>query len=311
MQKSLGEHVMVKRILIASLCLLIVFSGCSSPPANSDKIQVTATTGMIADLVRQVGGEYVEVTELMGPGVDPHLYKASTRDVSKLDEADIIFYNGLQLEGKMTDILQKMKKNKPVIAVAESIDQKKLISVGHNQYDPHIWFDVTLWMEAAESVKQALIDIDPQHRNEYEKQAQQYRSQLQELDRDIRKQIESIPKDQRILITAHDAFSYMDRAYGLQVVALQGLNTASEYGLKDVQNLVNFIVQRKIKTVFIESSVPKKSIEAVVRGAQAKNWNVQIGGELYSDALGGPDSEADTYIKMVRYNVNTIVSSLK
>lgn len=304
---------MFKRyFLILSLGIWIFCFGCSSDTATkTNQIQVTTTTGMIADIVRQVGGRYVEVTELMGPGVDPHLYKASSGDISKLDKADLIFYNGLQLEGKMTEILQQIGKQKPVIAVAEQIDKKKLISTGHNQYDPHIWFDVKLWKEAVKQVEQGLIKADPQHQNEYQKQAQEYLEQLQKLDNDTKEQIKLIPKDQRILITAHDAFGYFGRAYGIEVVGLQGLSTASEYGLKDIQKLVDFIVEKKIKAVFIESSVPKKSIEAVVNGAKAKNWQVRIGGELYSDALGSPESHADTYVKMFRSNVDTIVSSLR
>lgn len=305
---------MSKRILwIVTFCIGWMFlAGCNAESSpQTKKIQVTATTGLIADLVRQVGGEYVEVTELMGPGVDPHLYKASTRDVTKLDQADLIFYNGLHLEGKMTHILSKIGRHKPVVAIAEHIDPKKLIPIGHHQYDPHIWFDISLWMEATEVVKQTLIKRDPQHTKQYQLQADQYRAQLQKLHLSTKKRIASIPKEQRILITAHDAFGYLDRTYGIKVVALQGLNTASEFGLKDVQNLVHFVVQKKIKTVFFESSLPRKSIEAVISGAKAKKWNVQIGGELYSDALGSPGSQADTYVKMIDYNVDTIVSSLK
>lgn len=304
---------MLKRYLSFLVVSLWIFCiGCSSETTtNTEQLQVTTTTGMIADIVKQVGGKHVEVTALMGPGVDPHLYKASAGDINKLEQADIIFYNGLYLEGKMTDILQQIAKKKTVIAVAEQIDKKKLIATGANQYDPHIWFDVSLWMEAVKQVEQGLSKADPTHQQDYQKQAQQYLDQLQALDREIKEQIQTIPKEQRILVTAHDAFGYFGRAYDIQVVGLQGLSTASEYGLKDVQRLVNLIVQKKIKAVFIESSVPKKSIEAVVNGAKAKNWQVNIGGELYSDALGGPGSEADTYIKMVRANVDTIVSSLR
>lgn len=306
--KTMLKHYL--SFLVVSLWIFCI--GCSSETTtNTEQLQVTTTTGMIADIVKQVGGKHVEVTALMGPGVDPHLYKASAGDINKLEQADIIFYNGLYLEGKMTDILQQIAKKKTVIAVAEQIDKKKLIATGANQYDPHIWFDVSLWMEAVKQVEQGLSKADPTHQQDYQKQAQQYLDQLQALDREIKEQIQTIPKEQRILVTAHDAFGYFGRAYDIQVVGLQGLSTASEYGLKDVQRLVNLIVQKKIKAVFIESSVPKKSIEAVVNGAKAKNWQVNIGGELYSDALGGPGSEADTYIKMVRANVDTIVSSLR
>lgn len=306
---------MLKRFLIIFHVFLLLFAlGCSSTDidaTHSDRLKVTTTTGMIADMVRQIGKDHVEVTQLMGPGVDPHLYKASSGDIDKLESADLIFYNGLYLEGKMGEILEKIGKQKSVIAVAEKIDQKKLIVTGDNEFDPHIWFDVRLWMEAIEQVEQGLIQADPKHHQDYQKEAQRYREELLALDEYTRKQIASIPKDQRILITAHDAFGYFGRAYGIEVIGLQGLSTASEYGLKDVQELVNVIVERKIKAVFIESSIPKKSIEAVVNGAKAKNWDVKIGGELYSDALGSPGSTGDTYLKMVRHNVDTIVSALK
>lgn len=305
---------MIKRFLILFSCSLLILSLGCTPLSFSKKpniLYVTTTTGMIADMVKQVGGKYVEVTELMGPGVDPHLYKASSGDISKLDQADLIFYNGLHLEGKMTKVLKQIGKQKPVIAVADQIDKKKLISTDDGQYDPHIWFDGQLWIEAVKQVEQGLIQADPKHRQEYQRQADQYVAVLQQLDQYTHQQIKSIPKKQRVLITAHDAFSYFGRAYGIEVVGLQGLSTASEYGLKDVQKLVNLIFQKKIKAVFIESSVPKQSIDAVVSGAKEKQWQVKIGGQLYSDALGSPGSNADSYAKMVHHNVDTIVTSLR
>lgn len=287
--------------------------GCniSSPQAGNGKLQVTTTTGMIADLVKNVGGNHVEVTALMGTGVDPHLYKASQGDIQKLDQSDLIFYNGLHLEGKMTEILEKIGRKKPVTAVSEKIDSSKLLNLGDGLHDPHIWFDVQLWMSAAEVVRDTLIKQDPSHKADYEKQAQAYLAELQKLDQEVKEQINSIPKEQRVLVTAHDAFSYFGRAYEVEVVGLQGISTAAEYGLKDVQNMVNLITNRKIKAVFVESSVPKRSIEAVVEGAKQKGHQVKIGGELYSDAMGKAGTPEGTYIGMVRANASTITNSLK
>ncbi|MBA4493334.1 metal ABC transporter solute-binding protein, Zn/Mn family [Paenactinomyces guangxiensis] len=292
---------------------LLFVSACGSSSAGKamGPLQVTTTTGMIADLVENVGGKHVQVTGLMGPGVDPHLYKASQGDIEKLDEADVIFYNGLHLEGKMTDIFTKMAHSKPVIPVAEKIDEKLLLETADGQNDPHIWFDVQLWMKATERVKEGLIEIDPAHKKDYEQQAAAYLKKLAELDQYAKQQLNTIPKERRVLVTAHDAFSYFGRAYEIEVVGLQGISTASEYGLKDVQRIVNLLTERKIKAVFVESSVSKRPIEAVVQGAKKKNHEVTIGGTLFSDAMGEKGTEEGTYIGMVRHNIDTIVKALK
>jgi len=293
---------------------MVTVSACGktqADPSQDGVIQVVATTGMVADIVREVGGDRVRVTSLMGPGVDPHLYKATQGDMAKLDQAELIFYNGLHLEGKMVKILKRMGRIKPVVPVAEKIDPKRLIRTEDGQPDPHVWFDVQLWITAVETVRDHLIQADPGRKADYEARAAAYIGELEDLDRYVRKQIASIPKKRRVLVTAHDAFGYFGRAYDIQVVGLQGINTASEYGLSDVQQLVNLLTERKIKAVFIESSVPKRSIEAVVKGAAAKGHRVSIGGELYSDALGEAGTPEGTYVGMIRHNVDTIVSALK
>jgi manganese/zinc/iron transport system substrate-binding protein len=279
---------------------------------NGGKLYIVTTTGMVADAVKQVVGEKAEVEALMSEGVDPHLYKPSQSDLPKLRKADIIFYNGLHLEGKMTEILEKLGQDKPVFALASTIPTSKLNLVqGSNTYDPHIWFDVSLWSSTIPFIAQKLIEKDAQNANFYQQNAQSYQKQLDSLHIEIQTNLQQIPQDSRVLITAHDAFGYFGKAYQVQVRGLQGISTVSEFGLKDVTDLVDFIVDKKIKAVFVESSVASKSIEAVILGCEKKNHKVKLGGTLFSDAMGAKSSPEGTYIGMVKYNVNTIVNALK
>jgi manganese/zinc/iron transport system substrate-binding protein len=292
--------------------LWITACNAATKPIDADGIvQVTATTGMIADMVTNVGGPHVRVTRLMGPAVDPHVYKASQGDMEKLAQADLIFYNGLHLEGKMTEILTKMARSKPTIPLAEEIDKNRLLETGKGQQDPHIWLDVELWVEATQQVQARLIEIDPAHQLDYEKQAAAYLMKLNELDAYAQQQLSTIPIEQRVLVTAHDAFHYFGKAYDLEVVGLQGVSTAGEYGLKDIQSVVNLLTERKIKSVFVESSVSRRPLEAVLEGAKEKHHLVTIGGELFSDAMGQEGTTEGTYIGMVRHNVDTIVKALQ
>lgn len=302
---------------------LIILGACSKVegqadsvqrPADGEPIQVVATIGMITDVVKQVGGEEVEANGLMGPGVDPHLYKASQGDIEKLDKADIIFYGGLHLEGKMTEIFEKIENRKPTVPVSKDIDPELLRSgadAGGSQYDPHIWFNVRHWISATETIRDTLVAYDPDHAETYQQNAEAYITQLEELDAEVKRQIAEIPEQDRVLVTAHDAFGYFGDAYGIEVMGLQGISTAAEYGSKDVSKLRDFLVENKIKAVFVESSIPTKSMEAVIAGAKEMGHTVKIGGELYSDSMGEPGSDADTYIKMVEHNVSTIVEALK
>lgn len=309
--------------VITTLVLAVLISHCSgnkgsSTPATpktfseTTPIQAVATTGMVADAVREVGGNLVKVTGLMGAGVDPHLYKASEGDIHKLSNADIIFYNGLNLEGKMGDIFVKMARNKPTIAIASNLDPKSLREPPEFQghFDPHVWFDVNLWSQVIPQVATALTELDPAHSAIYKANAAKYATQLNTLDAWCREQIARIPKEQRVLVTAHDAFGYFGRAYTIDVVGLQGISTVSEFGLNDIQRIVNLIVSRKVPAVFVESSIPKRSIDAVAEGVRAKGHEVVIGGTLYSDALGNPGTPEGTYVGMVRANVTTIVNAL-
>ncbi len=299
------------------LAAVLLLGGCSgneqTGASQNGKWKVTATTGMVADIVKQVGGDYVDVTQLMGAGVDPHLYKASEGDINRIDHADIIFYSGLHLEGKMVEIFEKIGKKKPVKAVTARLTKEQLLAdpASPANPDPHVWFDVSLWMKAVEQVRDDLSGFDPAHKETYEANASKYLAELKKLDDYARAQLATIPKERRVLVTAHDAFHYFGRAYDVEVMGLQGISTASEYGLKDVQNLVDVLVSRKIKAVFVESSVPKRSIEAVVQGAAAKNHTVSIGGELFSDAMGAPGTPEGNYIGMVKHNVDTIVRALQ
>lgn len=312
---------MINRVQMVFLSLLMLaglFASACSNQGNTtevkeDTIKVTATTGMIADIAANVGKEWVSVESLMGPGVDPHLYKASQGDIAKLEEADIILYNGLNLEGKMADIFVRMANKKPAVQVTEWIDEADLNEPpefdGH--YDPHVWFDVQLWMEAVERVRDAFIELDPAHEESYTQNAAAYLKQLEELDQYAKEQFALIPKESRVLVTAHDAFGYLGEAYDIEVLGLQGISTDAEYGLADVQELVDILVQREIKAVFVESSVSPKAIEAVVEGAKKKGHEIKIGGELYSDAMGDEGTVEGTYIGMVRHNIDTIVAALK
>ncbi|MGG3806393.1 metal ABC transporter solute-binding protein, Zn/Mn family [Metabacillus fastidiosus] len=308
---------MKKWFLLIITCLtisLLAACGNEKSSGNSEgKIKVTTTTGQIADAVKNIGGDKVEVTSLMGPGIDPHLYKASQGDIQKFNNADIIFYSGLLLEGKLGDVLGKISKDKPTVPIAEAISKDKLLSDKNNPnaHDPHVWFDIELWTEAVTEVEKELIKFSPENKELFEENAKKYKDELQKLDEYAKEQIQSIPEESRVLVTAHDAFGYFGHAYGLEVMGLQGLSTDSEYGLNDVQNLVKVLAERNIKAVFIESSISEKSINAVVEGAKKKGHEVKIGGELFSDAMGEEGTEEGTYAGMFKHNVDTIVSSLK
>ncbi|NOT00984.1 MAG: zinc ABC transporter solute-binding protein [Phycisphaerales bacterium] len=289
----------------------------ASPAATGGRsypINVVCTVGMVADIARNVGGDHVKVTALMGEGVDPHLYQASPGDVRLLSGADVVFYNGLLLEGKMTDVMIKLASRVPTVAVTEHIPEDTLRSppefAGH--HDPHVWFDVSLWMKCAERVRDYLADeFDPAHRSDYERNAADYLARLAELHEYARDQIATIPDERRTLVTAHDAFGYFGRAYHIEVRAIQGLSTESEASVKDINNLVAFIAERKIRAVFVESSVSQKNIQALVEGCAAAGHAVTIGGSLFSDAMGKDGTPDGTYVGMVRHNVDIIVRSLK
>ncbi len=303
---------------ITLIIFLFIFflTACQNAPSSNEsegKLKITCTTGMITDAVRNIAGNKAEVIGLMGPGVDPHLYKATQGDLKKLSSANMIIYNGLHLEGKMGEVLEKLGRQKEVYAMAEALDTSLLLNTSgfEDTYDPHIWFDVSLWSKAVEALSQKLQTQFPDQKEEFAKNTATYLSKLETLHQEVTQSIASIPEQQRVLITAHDAFSYFGNQYQIEVRGLQGISTVSEYGIKDVKELTQFIVDRRINAVFVESSVPEKSLKAVVEGCKAKNHEVNIGGTLYSDAMGEADGLAGSYIGMVQENVKTIVDGLR
>lgn len=301
-----------------ALAMGLVFLGaCSSDPEPEVEpkvpFSISTTTGMIADVVEKVAGERASVDNLIGEGVDPHLYKPTTSDVKALQSADLVFYNGLMLEGKMGDILVRLSRSgKPVYAVTEEILSQGdyVLTDEEDHYDPHVWMDVKGWMKAVEVVKRGLSEFDPEGASIYEDNAKSYLADLAELDSYAISAIESIPQERRVLVTAHDAFSYMTRAYGLEVRGIQGISTESEAGVRDIEILVSFLVERNIPAIFVESSVSDKNIKALAEGARAKGHEVVIGGELFSDAMGLPGTYEGTYIGMIDHNVTTITRAL-
>jgi len=300
---------------LAALCAVI---GCTDSasrrqrPPGSEQLRVVTTTGLIGDLAARIGGPHVQVISLMGPGVDPHLYKASEGDVERMTSADLILFNGLHLEGAMADLFLRMAERKPTVAVTDGIDRSLLLAPSEfkGNFDPHVWFDVTLWIRAAAHVADALGERDPEHRGDYRANYEQYAAQLSELHREVQRRVDALPPERRVLITAHDAFNYFGRAYGFEVRGLQGISTAAEAGTADVQDLAEFIAGRRIPAIFVETSVPARSIEAVQAAVRARGFNVKIGGHLYSDAMGDPDGPEGSYIGMVTFNVETLVSAL-
>jgi manganese/zinc/iron transport system substrate-binding protein len=305
------------RILLVPL-LAVVVAACgpvttttARVPAD-EPIEIVATTGMVADAVANVGGERVEVEALMGPGIDPHLYKASEGDLRRLERADVIFYSGLHLEAKMADVLERIGDQRHTQAIAEAIPERELLSPAQfqGQHDPHVWFDVELWMHAVEDVRDTLERLDPGSAHVYRGNAAAYLRELEELDDYASEQASRVPEERRIVITAHDAFNYFGEAYGFEVRGLQGISTASEAGAGDVQALAELIAERRIPALFVESSVSPRTIRAVQEAVRSRGFDVEVGGSLFSDAMGDEGTPEGTYVGMVRHNVDTIVEGL-
>src|SRR5918995_6321663 len=298
--------------LALGLLALVLLVGCGpiEPPRarvlDGETIAVVTTIGMITDAVERVGGERVAVEGLMGAGIDPHLYKASEGDLRRLERADVIFYGGLHLEAKMADVFERIGEQRATRAVTDGIRRDDLLrpAAFEGSYDPHVWFDVRLWIRAVETVRNELMELDPKSARLYLRNANAYVAELEQLDAYVRRQAAQVPRDRRVIITAHDAFNYFGRAYDFEVRGLQGISTAAEAGAGDVQDLAEFIAERRIPAVFVESSVSPRTIQAVREAVRARGFDVRIGGSLFSDAMGDEGTPEGTYVGMVRHNID-------
>ncbi|NYT78977.1 zinc ABC transporter substrate-binding protein [Alcaligenaceae bacterium] len=298
---------LVVAVLLGSTSLSIHAAGADTPA-----LHVVATTGMLADAIREVGGNRVKVAALMGPGVDPHLYRQTHSDVTRLARADLVVYHGLNLEAQLVPLLADLARTKPVVALAETIPREALLADEENPtlFDPHVWMNPALWQHVVKAARDALISVDPKGKNHYEQQAIRYNQAINAMQKRTQAILHTVPSDKRVLITAHDAFQYFAQAYGYEVLAAQGISTESEASLHQIGHLVQTIVQRKISAIFVESSVPDQSIRALVEGAAAQGQRVVIGGELYSDALGPEGTPEGTYLGMIEHNALTIAKGL-
>lgn len=311
---------MKNKLFIFVLFILLFLTACTngsisdSSELEEDTINVVATTTMITDLVEEIGGEHVSVEGLMGPGIDPHGYRATPSDALSLQEADIIVYNGLDLEGQMAEVLEALEnEERTVIVLEDAYEPSQLLASedDDSSYDPHVWFDVNLWKEASRHVAQELAEYDPEHAEAYLGNNETYQEELDGIDSYVKERASEVPEDKRYLITAHDAFSYFGEAYDFEVVGIQGLNTQTEAGTRDISQLADLIAEKEIGAIFIETSISTRNIEALQDAVRARGFDVEIGGELYSDSLGSPSENAETYIKMFRSNIDTIVNALK
>ena len=303
------------KMIRKSIVILVVTTvlGCKNNKVDNGKLNVVVTTTMLTDLVKNIGGDFINLQGLMGAGVDPHLYKASEGDVSKLFNADVIFYNGLHLEGKLVSIFEKMEAQKTTVALGEFLAKDGLIGSDYfaSNYDPHVWFNIQYFKEFSNKVTAVLSNKDPKNAKRYRSNNLAFQQELDLLQTRVVDAIATLAPEKRILVTAHDAFNYFGKAYGFKVVGLQGLSTATEAGVQDVQQLSEYIIQNNVKAIFIESSVPRKTIEALQAAVLSKGHQVSIGGSLYSDALGDAGSLEGTYTGMFLYNVKTIVNALQ
>lgn len=287
--------------------------GTEPPPPQHSTWKIATTTGMVTDIVRHVVGSHGKVTGLMEAGVDPHLFKPTRGHVKLLNDSDVVFYSGLKLEGRMSETFEQLSRTgKPVFAVTAGIDAASLRTPPEfeDHHDPHVWMDVSLWSQCIEHISDSLAKFDPPHADDYHKNAVAYREELNQLDEYVKKSIASIPKSQRVLVTAHDAFGYFSKAYEIEVKSVQGVSTESEAGVRDVNQLVDFLVERKLPAIFVESSVNAKNIQAVIEGAASHNVTVRVGGELFSDAMGAEGTYEGTYIGMIDHNATLITRAL-
>jgi len=315
---------MPRLLLPAYLALLaLALSACDEPASTTaspssgetpaEKPTLVATTGMIADVVRNVAGDRARVIGLMGEGVDPHLYKPTRSDIATLTSGDLIFYNGLLLEGKMTDaLIRAASGGRKVVAVTEQLDEQFLLEPAEFEglYDPHVWMDPSAWARAVQVIRDELIEFDPVGDPVYRANAERYLERVRLLDEWAERALATVPEQSRVLVTAHDAFNYFGRRYGYEVVGIQGLSTESEAGVKDIERIVDLLVERRIGAVFTETTISDRNVQALVAGARAQDHEVVVGGSLFSDAMGAPGTYQGTYLGMIDHNVSTVVRAL-
>jgi manganese/zinc/iron transport system substrate-binding protein len=307
---NLASSLSRRALLVGTAALGLV--GPAAAQRRPQRLNVVATVAMVGDMVARVGGERVRVTNLMGEGVDPHTYRQTRADMNRLAAADMIFWNGLYLEAQLERVLQDFARRKPVVAIGELLPRDRLLADPEFQgrFDPHVWMEPALWSRAVEAIRDALITRDPQGADTFRANAAAVLAELERLDAYARRIFATVPERSRVLVTAHDAFSYMGRAYGLEVHGIQGLSTESEAGVREIQRLVDLLVERRIQAVFVETSVADRNVRALIEGAAARGHIVQIGGELFSDALGKPGTYEGTLIGMLDHNFTTIVRAL-
>jgi manganese/zinc/iron transport system substrate-binding protein len=309
----------VTRVRLVGLVIaLVALAGCAAPPASrapvvDRQVRVTTTTNFITDAVARIGGDRVVVTGLMGPGVDPHLFRASARDVSTLREADLILYGGLQLEGRMGELFGELAERQPTLAITDGIPRDELLAPApgaKEEYDPHVWFDVGLWERACTTIAAGLTERDPAHAADYQRNLDAYLAELDALDREIKGLMATVPPERRLLVTSHDAFEYFGRRYGLEVAGIQGISTAAEATTADVERVAALIAEHRVPAVFVESSVPRQTVDALIASAADRGVAVRVGGELFTDAAGQPGTPEGTYIGMLRANAHWIAAGL-
>ena len=301
------------------ISIVLLLAACSSDETTTNenegidsedgKIYIVTTIAQIGEPLSVIGGERVNVESLMGPSIDPHVYNATQSDIDKIHDAELIFYNGLNLEVNMIEIFEKLSESKPAVSIGEAISEDDLLTDEDGALDPHIWFDIDLWKQALDRAVEELKEYSPDDADYFEENKQQYFSELEALKEEAEK-LKEIPEEQRYLVTAHDAFGYFGRMHDIEVVGLQGLSTEDEIGVSDINETIDLIEQYQVPAIFVESTINPNSIEAVLEGAKEKGLEVEIGGELYSDAMGEHGTEEGTYIGMYRYNVDTIYEAL-
>ena len=304
---------MWKLVLTGMMIAFIFLTGCSAESTErkgDDEFTVVTTIAQIAEPMSVIGGDKVEVQSLMGPGVDPHLYTATQGDIQKMENADILFFSGLHLEANMVKVFEEIGKTRPVLAIGEVNPEEKLLKDEEGAIDPHIWFDIDLWKESLDAATNELKKALPDDSDYFEKNKQAYFKKLDTLKEEAKSQMETLPADKRVLVTAHDAFGYFGRMLDIEVVGLQGLSTESEIGLSNIEETIQLLVEHQVPAVFIESSINPASINAVMEGAKKEGLDIELGGELFSDAMGDADTEEGTYIGMYEHNVSTIYQAL-